>query len=346
MDLNLAEKVFLITGGTDGLGLALAEGLVEEGAAVAVCGRDEERMRSALAKLEDGGGDGAWLACRTTRAEEVEGRRPTLRWRGGDASTAGSQRAAGRLESVGDEEWDADLQLKLMGAVRLTRKALPQLRASRGAVLFTLAMAAKAPGGGSAPSSVSRAAGMALMKALSKELGTDGVRVNAVLVGLRESGQGAARRVRRPGPGGVLPAIGRARRHPTRAFRSEPGILGPGLLPALGALLLRHRLCCQPRRRPVAGGLIRRRVTRRIHRPPERHPGPLEPGRWRIRRPSPGASARRRAGGHRRPTSPWPPAGPRRRPRPPRTPPRGLRPCVRSRDRRRGRRRRDAPGAA
>jgi NAD(P)-dependent dehydrogenase (short-subunit alcohol dehydrogenase family) len=77
----------------------------------------------------------------------------------------------------------------LMGAVRLTRMALPLLRAGGGSALFTLAMAAKAPGAGSAPSSVSRAAGMALMKALSKELAPDGIRVNAILIGLIESGQ-------------------------------------------------------------------------------------------------------------------------------------------------------------
>ena len=50
-------------------------------------------------------------------------------------------------------------------------------------------MAAKAPGAASEPSSVTRAAGMALMKALSKELAPDGIRVNAVLIGLIESGQ-------------------------------------------------------------------------------------------------------------------------------------------------------------
>jgi NAD(P)-dependent dehydrogenase (short-subunit alcohol dehydrogenase family) len=93
------------------------------------------------------------------------------------------------LESNDDSVWEDDLQLKLMGAVRLTRMTLPHLRASKGAALFTLAMAAKAPGATSEPSSVSRAAGMALMKALSKELGPDGIRVNALLIGLIESGQ-------------------------------------------------------------------------------------------------------------------------------------------------------------
>jgi NAD(P)-dependent dehydrogenase (short-subunit alcohol dehydrogenase family) len=97
--------------------------------------------------------------------------------------------AAGPLDSTDDATWEDDLQLKLMGAVRLTRMALPHLRQSKGSALFTLAMAAKAPGPASTPSSVSRAAGMALMKSLSKELAPDGIRVNAVLIGLIESGQ-------------------------------------------------------------------------------------------------------------------------------------------------------------
>ena len=97
--------------------------------------------------------------------------------------------SAGALESIDDATWEGDFQLKLMAAVRLTRLALPRLRAAKGSVLFTLAVAAKAPASASEPSSVTRAAGMALMKALSKELAPDGVRVNAVLIGLIESGQ-------------------------------------------------------------------------------------------------------------------------------------------------------------
>jgi short-subunit dehydrogenase involved in D-alanine esterification of teichoic acids len=56
MDLHLTGKVVLITGGTDGLGAALADWLVEEGSRVAVCGRDPGRLAAAGQRLRDGGG--------------------------------------------------------------------------------------------------------------------------------------------------------------------------------------------------------------------------------------------------------------------------------------------------
>jgi NAD(P)-dependent dehydrogenase (short-subunit alcohol dehydrogenase family) len=192
VDLELKDKVFLITGGTDGLGLALAGGLVAEGAAVAICGRSEDRLAAAAESLASGGSDVlAWRAD-VEKASDIEAfvQAAVARWGKIDGIVHNAGRhAAGPLETSDDATWEGDLQLKLMGAVRLTRMALPYLRESRGAALFTLAMAAKAPGPASAPSSVSRAAGMALMKSLSKELAPHGIRVNAILIGLIESGQ-------------------------------------------------------------------------------------------------------------------------------------------------------------
>jgi NAD(P)-dependent dehydrogenase (short-subunit alcohol dehydrogenase family) len=192
VDLELAGKVTLITGGTDGLGLALAQRLVSEGGSVAICGRDEGRLGAAASQLEAAGGDVLAYQADVEHVSEIEGfvNAAVQRWDRIDGVVHNAGRsAAGKLEDTDDATWESDLGLKLMGAVRLTRLALPKLRERGGSAIFTLAMSAKAPGAASGPSSVSRAAGMALMKSLSKELGPDGIRVNAILIGLIESGQ-------------------------------------------------------------------------------------------------------------------------------------------------------------
>jgi NAD(P)-dependent dehydrogenase (short-subunit alcohol dehydrogenase family) len=191
MDLELSGRVVLITGGTDGLGLALATRLAAEGASVAVCGRDAARVRAAESALREVG-DGLAQEADVTRPEDLQAFVDVAvgRWGRIDGVVHNAGRASGgRIESIDDATWQSDFELKLMAAVRLTRLVLPKLREAQGSILFTLAIAAKAPGGSSEPSSVTRAAGMALMKALSKELAPDGVRANAVLIGLIESGQ-------------------------------------------------------------------------------------------------------------------------------------------------------------
>ncbi len=191
MDLELNGKAVLITGGTDGLGLALARRLAGEGASVAVCGRDPARVDAARTLLGEIGEVLAQQADVTSRADlDAFVEAAVQRWGRIDGIVHNAGRAAGGpIQSVDDAAWESDFQLKLMAAVRLTRLALPELRSTQGSIVFTLAISAKAPGGSSEPSSVTRAAGMALMKALSKELAPDGVRANAVLIGLIESGQ-------------------------------------------------------------------------------------------------------------------------------------------------------------
>ena len=84
----------------------------------------------------------------------------------------------------------ADMQLKLFGWLRTIRGVLPHMKEQRwGRIINMTALAAKAPGAGSYPSSVSRAAGIALTKALSKELAPHNILVNTVLIGLIKAGQ-------------------------------------------------------------------------------------------------------------------------------------------------------------
>ena len=193
MDLHLDEKVIAITGGTDGLGLALAEVLVEEGARVAVCGRDPDRLASAEERLRASGGDVVAVRADVTELADIEGfiGAAVDRWGrlDGLVNNAGKS-AAGRIDQVTDDQWSGDLILKVLGAARAIRVAAPHLAAAGGgAVVNVLAVAAKAPGAGSLPTAASRAAGLAMTKAASKDLGGQGTRVNAVLIGLVESGQ-------------------------------------------------------------------------------------------------------------------------------------------------------------
>lgn len=131
MDLELAGRVVVITGGTDGLGLALANGLVEEGAVVAICGRDAGRLAAAERELISKGGDVLAVQADVERPDDigrfVDG--AVGRWGRIDGIVHNAGRsAAGPLDAVDDATWESDLQLKVMGAVRLTRAALPHLR--------------------------------------------------------------------------------------------------------------------------------------------------------------------------------------------------------------------------
>ena len=193
MDLHLAGKVVLITGGTDGLGAALADRLVEEESRVAVCGRDPDRLAATGQRLRDAGDDALVVQADVTSLADLERftDAAVARWGriDGLVNNAGKS-AAGRIDQVSDDDWTADLNLKVLAAVRCTRLAVPHLiAAGGGAIVNVLNVGAKAAGAASLPTTASRAAGLAITKAASKDLAGHGIRVNAVLIGLVASGQ-------------------------------------------------------------------------------------------------------------------------------------------------------------
>jgi NAD(P)-dependent dehydrogenase (short-subunit alcohol dehydrogenase family) len=189
VDLELNGRAFLITGGSDGLGLALAQRLVGEGARVAVCGRDEDRLARARHLL---GNEAICYRADVTVAEELDGFiDATLERFGrldGAVNNAGKS-AAGSIADSKDEDWRSDYELKVIAALHVTRRVLDALAESHGAILNVLAIMARTPGMNSTPTAASRAAGLALTKALASEVAPRGVRVNAILIGLIESGQ-------------------------------------------------------------------------------------------------------------------------------------------------------------
>jgi NAD(P)-dependent dehydrogenase (short-subunit alcohol dehydrogenase family) len=208
MDLGLQDKVAVITGGSEGIGRGAAESLAREGVAVVICARRAAVLEQAAQEIaEQSGAQIVPVAADVTHADEVERVIQTAVQRFGRldilVSNAGTS-STGAFESLDDETWQADLDLKLFGAIRASRAAIPHLRAAGGgSIINILNLGSKAPGPRSYPTSVSRAAGLALTKALSKEFAADRIRVNAILIGLIKSGQ-HERRWRAAGANGSL----------------------------------------------------------------------------------------------------------------------------------------------
>ena len=193
VDLELQGKVVLVTGGSDGLGAALCRRLCAEGARVGLCARDEARLEATANALREAGGDVLAVRADVSRPSEVEAfvESAHRRWGRVDGlvNNAGTSHATA-FEKVTDEDLEHDLQLKLFAAIRGSRAVLPRLReVGGGAIVNVLNVGAKAPRPASIPTVLSRGAGLSLTKVLSKEFGSEGVRVNAVMVGLIESGQ-------------------------------------------------------------------------------------------------------------------------------------------------------------
>ena len=208
MDLGLGGKVAVVTGGSEGIGRATVRSLGQEGARVVACARRADVLERAAGEIaEETGAEIVPVAADVSRAEGVERliRAAVERFGRLDiiVNNAGTARAM-PFEQVTDARWQEDLDLKLYGAIRTTRLAIPYLReAGGGSIVNILNIHAKQPAAASAPTSVSRAAGMALTKALSKELAGDNIRVNAVLIGAIKSAQWETRWRAQGSPGSM-----------------------------------------------------------------------------------------------------------------------------------------------
>lgn len=196
MQLTLNGRAALITGGSKGLGLAIAKAYAGAGGHVALVARGAETLGKAEAEVKAVAAPGVKVATVTADISTAEGC---------ERAFAEASRALGQVDilvnnagtskrgpflEVTDEVWQADLDLKLFAAIRLTRLAFPAMRDRKwGRIINVLNIGAKAPLAGSAPTSVSRAAGMALTKVLANEGAPHNILVNALLVGIIESDQ-------------------------------------------------------------------------------------------------------------------------------------------------------------
>jgi len=193
MELGLKGKVAVITGSTEGIGKATAIRLAKEGAKVAICARNQDKLDRTAAEITQAGGDVFAVAADISKAADIEKLMAAVIARFGHidilVNNAGTS-IRGKFLEVDDQTWSRDLELKLFGAIRCSRIALPHMKKQGGGRIINITTAgAKQPGAESMPTTVSRAAGLALTKALSKEFAGANILVNTVCIGKIKSGQ-------------------------------------------------------------------------------------------------------------------------------------------------------------
>ena len=191
MDLQLSDKIAIVTGSSKGLGLATARALIEEGCRVTICARGEATLTEAAAELEARGGAAglervlavvADLA--TARGVETVVARTVETFGGLDilVNNVGVARGAGIVDTT-DAEWQESFDQTLFPAVRASRLAVPQMRKRGGGAIVMIASIWGRESGGRMTYNAVKAAEISLAKAMAQQLARDNIRVNSVAPG-------------------------------------------------------------------------------------------------------------------------------------------------------------------
>jgi 3-oxoacyl-[acyl-carrier protein] reductase len=184
VDLGLKEKVFVVTGGTRGLGRATAEVLVREGARVVVSSRTE---RDVIAVVADLGGEQhahgvvADLAVEESAGTLVAAAEDRFGGLDGALISVGGPPGGDAL-AISDDQWRSSFESVFIGALRLARSVAATVRPG-GALAFVLSSSVRSPIGGLAISNGLRPGLAMVAKSLADELGPKGVRVNGLMPG-------------------------------------------------------------------------------------------------------------------------------------------------------------------
>jgi 3-oxoacyl-[acyl-carrier protein] reductase len=194
MHINLTGRTALVTGGSRGIGRAIAERFGRSGADVIIVARRPDVIDETVADLKKVvAGRIAGYACDVSDEASTERVFPMIAesFEGIDilVNNAGSSLRSPFLQ-MERALLNADLDLKLHAAIRFAQLVIPHMQRQRwGRIINIVSINAKAPAAASAPTTLSRAAGIALTKAMANEFAKDNILVNALCIGLIKSDQ-------------------------------------------------------------------------------------------------------------------------------------------------------------
>ena len=220
MDLQLTDKVAIVTGSSQGLGFACAKALAEEGCCVTICARRQGPLDQAAADLRRVADGDDRLTALVADVATVEGIEHVVaetvgRFGGLDIliNNVGTAKGAGIVETS-DAEWHSAFDQTLFPAIRASRLAVPHMRRRGGGSIVMIASIWGRESGGRMTYNAVKAAEISLAKAMAQQLAADNIRVNSVAPGsirfpggswdqrVREDPEGMAEFVRRELPFG------------------------------------------------------------------------------------------------------------------------------------------------
>ncbi len=186
MQLGLTGRRAVVTGGSKGLGFAIARELLQEGASVAICARHEDEVTGAQTELAQVGPSVYAHRADVTNPTDVDAFiQEAADSLGGIDILVNNAGAAhpGTFEQLTDQNWRDDLDVKLFSMIRCARQVLPWMRAAGGRIININAVYGKYPDPRFFATSVNRAASQSFTKTLAIELAKDNILVNGVNIG-------------------------------------------------------------------------------------------------------------------------------------------------------------------
>jgi 3-oxoacyl-[acyl-carrier protein] reductase len=181
MDLGLHDRAAIVTGGSRGIGRAIALALADEGCRVAICARGEDALRATEAELRARGVDAFAVVADVSRADDIERLVAETVARFGRLDILVNN-AGGRSAEDTDQAWDMVYQSNVLAAVRATRDAVPHMRATGGGSIVHIASIYGREAGGTPAYNAMKSAMISHAKAMALALAPE-IRVNSVAPG-------------------------------------------------------------------------------------------------------------------------------------------------------------------